>query len=183
MIAQDASRSERSDAPAFQKEPPNPLQSRLSARASGGRSDPTTYAEAASDGWWYTVTLPDGDTETPTLPHVLWLGPVAVIRPARHGRGDRTGRSNPGVQTNALHGEQRRAEQRRRPPAGSWRQRDGLAPLPPCHRRDCSTRSRLRWARARQRLPKLPVATTRPGLRRPNRQYPASLSWPPCDLL
>lgn len=128
MITQDASRSERSDAPAFQQEAPNPLQSRLTARASGGRSDPTTYTEAACDGWWDTVILPDGDTETPTLPHALWLGPVAVIRPARHGRGDRTGRSNPGVQTNALHGEQRRAEHRRRPLADSWRQRDGLAP-------------------------------------------------------
>ena len=27
----------------------------------GGQHDPTTYVEAARDGWWYTAMLPDGD--------------------------------------------------------------------------------------------------------------------------
>ncbi len=51
-----------------------------------GRPDPTTYTEAAADGWWYSAMLPDGDrlvafhgdADSPALRRILKRGPIGA---------------------------------------------------------------------------------------------------------
>lgn len=53
-----------------------------------GKQNPATYIESASDGWWYTATLPNGDrlvafhadAGDPALRRVLRVGPVIAAQ-------------------------------------------------------------------------------------------------------